>query len=205
MPNEQLFTIGHSNHSIERFHALLDRADITAVADVRSYPHSRVNPQFNRESLEKTLKERGIRYVFLGDELGGRTPDPSCYEEGRVKYERVAKTDSFQSALARVRRGAQSYRLALLCAEKEPLRCHRALLVARSLVAQGVSVFHILADGTLEPHSETMNRLLDMLGLRQPELYRTKDQLIDVAYEMQEERVAFTVEEVLEATAERGR
>jgi uncharacterized protein (DUF488 family) len=205
MSNEQLFTIGHSNHSIERFSALLEEVHITAVADVRSSPYSRMNPQFNRESLEKTLKEQGIRYVFLGDELGGRIADRACYEEGRVKYERVAKTDSFQSALARVRKGAQSFRLALLCAEKEPLRCHRTLLVARALEAQGVSVFHILPDGRLESHAESMNRLLDLLGLGQPELYRTKDDLIDLACAIQEERVAFTPEEVLEATAERGR
>lgn len=205
MPNEQIFTVGHSTHSLERFIDLLQKAGITATADVRSSPYSRFNPQFNREVLEKRLKEQGIAYVFLGRELGARSDDPSCYEKGRVRYDRLARTEVFQIGLQRVRKGAESHRIALMCAEKEPLECHRTLLVSRALEAQGVSVSHILADGRLESHSAAMERLLGVVGLSKTDLFRSKDELIDAACAIQEERIAYTDKEMHKPSAELGR
>lgn len=205
MPNEQIFTVGHSTHSLERFIELLQKAGITAIADVRSSPYSRFNPQFNREALEKTLKKQGIAYVFLGRELGARSDDPSCYEKGRVRYDRLARTEIFQLGLQRVRKGTESHKIALMCAEKEPLECHRTLLVSRALEAQGVSVSHILADGRLESHSAAMERLLGIVGLSKTDLFRSKDELIDAACAIQEERIAYTDKEMSKPSAELGR
>ena len=146
-----VLTIGHSNHVLDVFLALLRQHRVTAVADVRSAPYSRFNPQFNREPFAKALEAEGIRYVPLGNELGGRSDDPACYEGGRIRYDRVAATASFRSGLARVVQGAAKYRIALMCAEKEPLDCHRTLLVARALDAQGVDIAHIHADGAGAP------------------------------------------------------
>lgn len=202
MPNELVLTIGHSTHPLERFIELLEKAGVTAIADVRSSPYSRFNPQFNRETLDKALKEHGIAYVFLGRELGARSDDPTCYEKGRVQYGRLAKTDLFQSGLQRVRKGTQSRRVALMCAEKEPLDCHRTLLVSRALEAQGVSVSHILADGRLETHTATMNRLLKVAGLPETDLFRSREELIEAACAMQEERIAYTDEDMQKPTAE---
>src|ERR1035441_230157 len=157
-----VFTIGHSNYPIEHFLALLRQHEISAVADVRSSPFSRLNPQFNRGLLKQVLGESGIAYVFLGQELGARPTDPSCYEAGRVQYARLAQTQSFREGLRRVTEGAQRFRLALLCAEKEPLACHRTLLVARELEKDDVEVVHIHADGQLESHQDAMNRLLQL-------------------------------------------
>ena len=155
-----VFTIGHSNHPLDGFLALLGAHRISAVADVRSAPRSRFNPQFDREALAAALEARGVRYVFLGRELGGRPADPACYDEdGRVVYERVAETPGFKSGIARVVDGAARHRIALMCAEKEPLDCHRTTLVARALAALGVEVAHILADGGLEPHARALERL----------------------------------------------
>ena len=128
-----VFTVGHSTHALDDFLALLLRHGITAIADVRSSPYSRMNPQFNRETLHAALKGAGIAYVFLGAELGARSRDPDCYEDGKVQYDRLARTAAFQRGLARVQQGAAQYRLALMCAEKEPLDCHRTILVARHL------------------------------------------------------------------------
>lgn len=205
MPNEQIFTIGHSIHRLEQFIELLQKAGITAIADVRSLPYSRFNPQFNREALERMLKEQGIAYVFLGRELGARSDDPSCYEKGRVRYDRLARTEIFQDGLQRVRKGAQSHRVALMCAEKEPLECHRTLLVSRALEAQGVSVSHILADGRLESHPAAMDRLLGVVGLSKTDLFRSKDELIEAACAIQEERIAYTDKEMHKPSAELGR
>ena len=163
--NGAVLTVGHSNHPLATFLTLLERSRVTALADVRSAPYSRFNPQFNRETLRGALAEHGIRYVYLGRELGGRSDDPACYEGGRIRYDRVARTDRFRDGLARVMRGATDHRIALMCAEKEPLDCHRTLLVARALEERGVEVAHLLPDGGVEPQAAAMERLLVQSGL----------------------------------------
>jgi uncharacterized protein (DUF488 family) len=160
-----VFTIGHSNHSSERFLALLQGAGITAVADVRSIPRSRRWPHFSRARIEHWLAAAGIAYVFLGAELGGKPADPALLREGRPDYDLMAATPTFQAGLERVLDGAGRYRIALMCAEREPLDCHRFLLVSRHLRERGVCLRHILADGSIEPHEITENRLLRQAGL----------------------------------------
>lgn len=120
-PNNTVLTIGHSNHSLETFIELLLQHRVTVLADVRSAPYSRFNPHFNREPLAAALKARQIRYVYLGRELGGRSNDPDCYEDGRIRYERLAQTDRFHEGIERVMRGAVEHRIVLMCSEKEPV------------------------------------------------------------------------------------
>ena len=201
--NEQrhpVLTIGHSTHSIDAFIALLRQHNVTALADVRSAPFSRFNPQFNKETLARSLKAHDIKYVFLGRELGARSNDRSCYENGRVQYARLARTESFHRGLDRVMRGTHEHRIALMCAEKEPLECHRTILVARALVEQGVAVEHILADGCLETHDHAMERLLTVLRLPSEDLFRSRQDLVAQALALQEERIAY-VDEKLAAAA----
>ena len=122
---------------------------------------------------------------------GGRSDDPTCYEDGRIRYDRVAATELFRNGLARVIEGATKYRIALMCAEKEPLHCHRTLLVARAL-EQDVDVRHIHADGALEPHRAAMDRLLDIRKLpREGDLSGTREEFIDTAIARQAQRVAY--------------
>ena len=200
-----VLTIGHSTHALEAFVALLRQHHVSAVADVRSAPYSRFNPQYNREPLTKALEAQGIRYVYLGRELGGRSDDPACYEDGRIRYERVAATESFRSGLDRVVDGAARYRIALMCAEKEPLDCHRTLLVARALDEQGVDVAHIHADGGLEPHQATMDRLLDIQKLpRKGDLSGTREEFIGAAIARHAQRVAYVDDKLAARTTEGG-
>jgi uncharacterized protein (DUF488 family) len=189
-----VFTIGHSTHSAEAFLALLRQHGVEAVADVRSSPFSRFNPQFNREALEPFLKANGIRYVFLGKELGARSEDRSCYLDGRVQYARLAQTPLFQGGLDRVLQGAAKYRVALMCAEKEPLECHRTLLVAKALAERGQPVAHIHADGHLETHEAAMDRLLGVTGLPKEDLFRSRQELLAEALARQEQQVAYVDE-----------
>ncbi len=191
IPGEMIYTIGHSNHPIDRFIALLRQHDIEAVADVRSTPYSRFNPQFRKEKLQAALAAAGIRYVFLGEELGARTKDPACYDEGgRVSYGRLAATDLFRRGLDRLRTGMHSHRIAIMCAEREPLDCHRTILVSRELERAGVPITHILSDGSLESHRDAMQRLANSLKLAETDLFRSTDELIEDAYEKQEARIA---------------
>ena len=189
-----VYTIGHSKHMFDDFVSLLKQHIVTALADVRSAPFSRFNPQFNKDALARDLKAHGIKYVFLGRELGARSDDPSCYENGRVQYGRLARTELFKQGIERVINGAGDHRIALMCAEKEPLECHRTLLVARALEEQGVEVAHILGDGRLELHRASMKRLLDVTGLPHEDLFRSRADLIAEALARQEEKVAYVDE-----------
>jgi len=149
-----------------------------------------MNPQFHREGFAAQLRENGIAYIYLGTELGGRTEDPDCYEGKRVRYDRLAQKDVFQSGLQRVVEGSTKYRLCLLCAEKDPLECHRTLLVSRYLVDMGLEVQHILADGGLESHESAIERLLEELKLPSHDLFRTHQDVIQDAYRAQERVIA---------------
>lgn len=195
LSGREILTIGHSTHPIERFVALLKEHGVTALADVRSAPFSRFNPQFNKDVLQKSMKEAGIAYIFLGKELGARSNDPSCYENGRVQYDRLARTEAFHSGIARVRKGAQEYRVALMCAEKEPLECHRTLLVAKALEREGEAVVHIHGDGHLERHADAMRRLLDLTGMPHGDMFASEADLIEEASRRQEAKVAYVEEE----------
>lgn len=189
--SSQLYTIGHSDHSLEAFLGLLQAQGITAIADVRSQPYSRRHPQFSRKPLQAALRTAGIQYGFLGRECGARSDDPACYENGTVQYARLARTEPFLAGIARLRTGAAKYRLALLCAERDPLHCHRTLLVARALVAEGLAVTHILADGTLETQAQALARLRAQLGLQQPDLFCDEAEIEALAYRQQEARIAY--------------
>ena len=157
-----IYTIGHSNHQIDIFISLLKRHKITAVADVRSAPYSRFNPQFNKDDFTSSLNRAGIAYVFLGKELGARPNERSFYVNGQVDFVRLAEWGEFKQGLERVIKGSEKHRVALVCAEKKPLDCHRTILVSRNLKMLGVKITHILSDGSLEDHQETEGRLLEI-------------------------------------------
>ena len=191
-----ILTIGHSTHSLEAFVNLLKAHSVGAVADVRSTPYSRYSPHFNRESLRSTLQQHQIRYVFLGRELGARSDDPACYENGRVQYNRLAQTELFQRGIERVESGSNAYRIALMCAEKDPLDCHRSILVAQALYRNGTPVQHILADGRLEDHESSITRLLDTLGFRTDNTFpQMQADLVEQALERQEHKIAFVAKQ----------
>ena len=198
-----IYTVGHSNHTSEAFVALLQGRGITAVGDVRSKPYSRYNPQFDRETLHETLAAAGIRYVFLGEELGARSNDPACYLRGVVQFDKLTESPDFKRGLERVLAGAAQYKLALMCAEKEPLECHRTILVARRLCEMGATVMHIHSDGSLETQGEALSRLAKMLRVRDDamHLFRTPEDLMEDLYRMQEKRIAYEAASSAEAPA----
>jgi uncharacterized protein (DUF488 family) len=193
---EAIYTIGHSTHSIGAFVALLEQHNITAVCDVRSRPYSRMNPQFNRESLKGSLRDAGIKYVFLGKELGARSEDKHCYRNGQVQYDLLAETALFKRGIDRVVEGARQYRIALMCAEKEPLDCHRTILVARKLSESGTSIKHILGNGEIEDHAHAIDRLIDRLRMPGADMFREHHVVIADAYARQGNEIAYREETV---------
>ncbi len=155
-----LFSIGHSNIPAERFRDLLHDAGVNAIADVRSAPFSRFFPWFSQKPMAARLNESGIAYTFMGDALGGRPRDQRLYRDGIADYEAMAAQTEFGHGLQRLADAARQSRFCLLCAEREPLDCHRCLLVARRLAENGLTTGHILHDGRIEPHAATERRLL---------------------------------------------
>ena len=163
-PAFDLFTVGHSNHPIDRFLALLEGADVTAIADVRSVPFSRRYPWFSADRLRAELERRDIAYVPMGEALGGRPRDRSLFRDGVSDYEAMAALPEFSAGIDRVLAGAQRYRVCLMCTERDPLDCHRCLLVAPALAAHGARIGHLLADGGIVAHATIEERLLRLAG-----------------------------------------
>jgi len=190
MRENTVYTIGHSNHTAEDFLKLLKEHNISAVVDVRSSPYSRRNPQFKYKALVKLLNDNSIFYIYLGKELGARPEDPNCYIDGRVSFKLLAETSFFKHGIGRLVKGAETYKIAIMCAEKEPLACHRTILVSQYLFKGGLNVYHILANGQLESHAQTTQRLLDQLGMQSDELFRSRDEVIDEAFAKREQEIA---------------
>ncbi|MFE2754596.1 DUF488 family protein [Actinosynnema sp. NPDC059335] len=198
MTPRAVLTIGHSVHDLPTFVRLLRRHRVSAVADVRSVPLSRFTPQFNRGAIERGLRDAGIRYAFLGKELGARTEDPGCYVDGRVRYELLAKTPEFLGGIERLLRGARTERIAVMCTEGEPLDCHRTILVARVLDEHGVPVGHVHGDGRVEGHADAMTRLMAGFGLAEDDLFRTRAERLEEALSRQEARIAYVNDDLRE-------
>jgi hypothetical protein len=162
----RLISVGHSNHDWPAFVALLQRAGVSALADVRSSPYSGRYPYFNREPLANGLREHGIAYVFLGDLLGGRPQPRFLYtDELRVNYEAVRQTEAFQRGLDQLMHGLNANRIGFLCSEEDPLDCHRGLMIAPALCERGFPPWHLRKDGVLETNEEMERRLLKETGV----------------------------------------
>jgi uncharacterized protein (DUF488 family) len=187
-----LFTIGHSTHTIERLIELLSLHRIGAVADVRSVPYSRFSPQFNKEQLQRACGGAGIAYVHLGRELGARTGDPACFVDGRVNFSLLAKTALFLRGLDRLRKGMEQFRISLVCSEKDPIACHRMILVCRHVKADVPAIRHILENGALEDTTGAEQRLRQLVHVPESDLFLSEPELIEKAYDLQGGRIAYT-------------
>lgn len=196
MERRLLFTVGHSNRSIEEFIELLRFSDVSAVADVRSHPYSHRLPHFNRESISERLHDAGIAYVFLGEELGARRSESGCYVDGRAEYDLIEQTPLFQSGLDRVRQGAERYRVALMCAEMDPVTCHRSVLIAKALRSE-FEIRHIVSRDEIESHDEAERRLLRIWRLDHRDLFQNEAELLDDAYRRQAAEIAYVAKDLV--------
>jgi len=172
-----VYTIGHSSHSLEIFAALLAGHNIEVVVDTRSSPFSKFAPQFDRPALQRDLASAGVKYLFLGAELGGRPRGDDFYDDsGRVLYGKRTADAFFQEGMARLERGMAQYRVALMCGEEDPAHCHRRLLVGRVLVERGHELLHIRADGRLDSEADIARESKKDLVTTQPALFAELDE-----------------------------
>jgi len=189
----ELFTIGHSVHQVEYFMEMLRGHGITALCDVRSSPYSRFVPRFNRESIKAEAVMHGIAYLSLGAELGPRSSDPTCYEDGKVQYRRLAAREIFRQGLGRLRKTLEAQRVALMCAEKDPLICHRMILICRNLAGDDIVIRHILEDGSLEDNRDAEKRLMKLWKIDPTDLFSPEADRIQRTYDLQAEKIAYTL------------
>ena len=191
MSSFDLFSIGHSNIPAERFIAMLRAVGADTVADVRSTPFSRFFPWFSGNNLARLLAQQSMGYLPYGDTLGGRPRDPALYCGGVADYDAMARQPEFEAGLERLRADMARRRVCLMCAEREPLDCHRCLLMARVLAGRGLSIGHILHDGKIEPHGATEQRLLQ-LDAAPDDLFVTGQQgRLAAAYRRRADAVAY--------------
>lgn len=178
-----LYTIGYSSFEMTSFINTLQKHNINAIADVRSLPYSKFKPDFNREQLSEILKENSIRYVFLGNSCGARIKDPLCFINEKASYKSITETIQFKKGLSRIIKGLQKYTIALLCAEKDPINCHRNILICRNLKDFDIEIIHILESDFIERNTHSEERLLNDFNFDQNELFLSKDELLEEAYD----------------------
>jgi uncharacterized protein (DUF488 family) len=188
-----VYTIGYGNRSAVEFLALLKRYDIHVVCDVRSSPYSSRFPDFSREPLQVLLQQSATKYLFMGDLLGARPSDPDCYEDGRASYSAMAKSSAFRQGIERLEMGAEKFRIVVMCAERDPLDCHRAILISKPLVDDGVDVLHVDGHGQSEPHRQLEARLLKRFKLDQTSLFgaQSEEEALAQAYKRRGHDLAY--------------
>lgn len=189
--DQAIFTIGHSNLDISDFINLLLANKIELVVDVRSAPYSKLYPHFNRNPLEVSLTKNFIKYIFLGDSVGGRSNNLKDFSKGRVVYKKIAEREEYVSSINTIIQNSSKYRIVLMCSEKEPLECHRTLLISRSIETHRVKILHIHRDGQIESQSEAIQRLLKIWKLDSPNLFGEDAERIDEAFTKQESKYAY--------------
>jgi uncharacterized protein (DUF488 family) len=195
--DQLVYTIGHSNHSIEYFIELLKTYSITCVIDVRSVPASSYNPQFNMENLQHSLKANNITWLHFGEEFGARHTEKELLDAfGKVDFDKVRNTPKFLSGVDRLVKGLEKgFRIALMCSEAEPFDCHRFSMISYYLVRNGFVVHHILKDKTFVTNEELEKRLLKKYERQIPattlfEIFSEDDQL-NLAYRLRNKDVAY--------------
>jgi uncharacterized protein (DUF488 family) len=184
-----LYTIGYASFSMDEFIHILRKYDITALADIRSAPYSKFRPEFKKDHLQKALPANGISYIFLGNLLGARVEDSACYADGKLNYHLLKESQNYRTGITRILNGIKNEPITLMCAEKDPLNCHRTFLVCRAVRSFPVNIKHILADGSCEEHSITERRLLQRYELHHPDIFRSEYDLLEEAYDRQCENI----------------
>lgn len=162
MSQQPIFTIGYGARDIDTLIDLLKTYEIGYLVDVRSKPYSRFKPEFSKSPLEQALTANGVRYVFMGDALGGQPDDPSCYDAaGKVDYEKCRLRPQFQAGIERLQAAQEKQlRVTLMCSEGKPEICHRTKLIAVVLEKKGFEVMHIDEHGDLLSHEQVMLRII---------------------------------------------
>lgn len=188
-----IFTVGHSNYEAEQFIKILHSHSIKMLVDVRSAPYSKYCLQFNKDVIEQVLVNNGIKYLFLGKELGARPRDQNCYVNGKVSFDKLQNSEPFKQGILRLLVQMKKGNIVIMCSEKEPINCHRAILISRVLIRQGVTVKHILSEAELLDHKELEEQLLKKYKIEKTlfDNESSDDLNLQEAYQEQEKVISY--------------
>lgn len=192
---KRIFTIGYSIHNLDSFINIMKKYKITVIADVRSQPFSKYKPEFNRDTFHNNLKKNKISYIYLGEECGARSSNPECYINGKANYKLIANTEIFKNCINRIKKGISKYNICLMCAEKDPINCHRTILICRNLRSKNLKIKHLLFDGSVEDNKDTEKRLMKLNKIPEHDLFMTENDLIEKAYDIQGDKIAYSESE----------
>lgn len=189
---KELYTIGHSSHNLNYFLYLLRKFRINSVVDIRSVPFSKYVPHFNKDRLKNFLSLNHIHYIYMAKEFGLIQENINLlHSEGYLDFNKMSKSETFKKGILRLKIGIdKGYKIAIMCAEKDPLDCHRSVLISPAIIKEGYSVIHILPDGRRETHEELEHRLLNLYFPQTPQQNffhligqdNSKDKLLNMAY-----------------------
>ena len=198
MPKGVIYTIGHSNHETGKFVKLLHKYNINAVVDVRSIPYSRYNSQFNKDNIRNSLEDEAIHYLYLGEQLGAQYNDPNLFDNnGIINFKKVRQRDDFKKGLSRILNGLdKGYLIAVMCSEKDPLKCHRFVLISYALKKKKISVKHILADRSVIDQKKLESKLVKLYKkeLKQQSLFNDyNNNQLDKAYQLRNKDIGDTL------------
>ena len=199
-----IYTIGHSNYDSDYFIGLLLKFKINTVVDVRSVPFSRYVPHFNKDNIKRLLNSYGIHHIYMGAELGIIKNNNSLLsEEKYLDFRKVKEMDFFINGIRRIRDGfSKGYTIVIMCTEKDPIDCHRSILIGRELHEENYNIAHILTDGSIESHADLEARLLDMyfpIKMQQDlfniiEPYESEGEIINKAYKLRNRDIGYRPE-----------
>lgn len=174
-----IYTIGYAARDISSFISTLNKFKIKFLIDVRSLPYSAYSPEYNRENLTEVLEKNNLKYVYMGDLLGPRSKNSLHYkEDGQIDFELLAESEEFKKGIERLKK-ADSFNVAIMCAEKAPEVCHRFLLIGRNAVKEGMKISSILFDGTIETFQETQIRMMEENKWK-PDFFTTKEEMMEM-------------------------
>ena len=199
MPNQKVFTIGHSTHDIDDFIGLLKKHEVNCLIDVRSQPYSRIAPQFNKDRLNSVLKSYNILYAHFEKEFGARHTKPSLLDEdNKVDFDKVREGAEFKQGIQRLRKALNlEYTIALMCSEANPFDCHRFSMISYQLIREDLEVSHILRDGNLRENNDLEKQLLEKYNKKLPQntLFETvtEERQIEKAYRLRGKDIAFSL------------
>lgn len=160
MLSTSIYTIGYGAREIDDLLRVIKANDIHYLLDVRSRPYSKYKPEFSKVPLQRAIEAAGIRYLFIGDSLGGQPDLPSCYTDGKVDYAKVETKSFYKEGIQRLHNASQQReRVVLMCSEGKPENCHRAKLIGQTLTAEGVEVLHIDEKDEIVSQEDVLRRL----------------------------------------------
>lgn len=200
----EIYTIGHSNYSFEKLIDMLKKYNINCVVDIRAIPYSKYNTQYNKEVFEKSLRNKGFIYIYMADEFGAKRQNKENYnKEGYADFKKVINEESFKSGINRLKNGCnKGYRIVLLGAMQEPIRCPRAILLGRELIKAGFDVKHIMHEGCIKNQEQLEEKLLDKYFQDRNQLTidsllgseLSREEMIEKSYELANKEIGYRIE-----------